>query len=85
VTGTEPSGRLPEIRVARDLFAATASCAFFNTAAVGLASRRLADSYGELIDHWVAVGFDFVRSEQAANEARSTVARLIGAIQPMLR
>jgi cysteine desulfurase / selenocysteine lyase len=79
VTDTEPSGRLPDIRAARDLFPATASCAFFNTAAVGLASRRLADSYHELIDDWVAVGFDYVHGEQAANKARSTVARLIGA------
>lgn len=79
VTDTERSGRLPDIRVARDLFPATAGCAFFNTAAVGLASRRLADSYRELINEWVAVGFDYVRGEQAANEARSTVARLIGA------
>ncbi|HZL74648.1 MAG TPA: aminotransferase class V-fold PLP-dependent enzyme [Propionibacteriaceae bacterium] len=79
MTDTEPSGRLPDIRVARDLFPATASCAFFNTAAVGLASRRLADSYRELIDDWVAVGFDYVRGEQMANETRSTVARLIGA------
>jgi cysteine desulfurase / selenocysteine lyase len=79
VTDTEPSGRVPDIRVARDLFPATARCAFFNTAAVGLASRRLADSYRELIDEWVAVGFAFVRGEQAANAARSAVARLIGA------
>jgi selenocysteine lyase/cysteine desulfurase len=79
VTDTEPSGRVPDIRVAPDLFPATARCAFFNTAAVGLASRRLADSYRELIDEWVAVGFDFVRGEQAANAARSAVARLIGA------
>lgn len=79
MTDTEPSGRVPDIRVARDLFPATARCAFFNTAAVGLASRRLADSYRELIDEWVAVGFDFVRGEQAANAARSAVARLIGA------
>jgi cysteine desulfurase/selenocysteine lyase len=79
MTDTEPSGRLPDIRATRDLFPATAGCAFFNTAAVGLASRRLADSYRELIDEWVGVGFDYVRGEQAANEARSAVARLIGA------
>jgi selenocysteine lyase/cysteine desulfurase len=79
VTDTEPPGRLPDIQVARDLYPATAGCAFFNTAAVGLASRRLASAYRELIDEWVTVGFDFVRGEQAANEARSTVARLIGA------
>jgi hypothetical protein len=54
MTDTEPSGRLPDIRAARDLFPATAGCAFFNTATVGLASRRLADSYRELIDEWVA-------------------------------
>jgi cysteine desulfurase / selenocysteine lyase len=79
VTDTEPPGRLPDIQVARDLYPATAGCAFFNTAAVGLASSRLASAYRELIDEWVTVGFDFVRGEQAANEARSTVASLIGA------
>ena len=46
---------------------------------VGLASRRLADTYHEFIDEWTAAGLDFSRGEQAAGAARSAVARLIGA------
>ncbi len=69
----------PDITEARRLFPATTGRAYFNTAAVGLASSRLAATYHAVVDEWVADGFDWVRGEQAANEARSTVARLIGA------
>ena len=58
---------------------ATTGRAYFDTAAVGLASSRLAATYHAVVDEWVAHGFDWVRGEQAANEARSAVARLIGA------
>ena len=51
---------------ARRLFPATASRAYFNTAAVGLASLRLADTYHQFIDEWTATGFDYSRGEQAA-------------------
>jgi selenocysteine lyase/cysteine desulfurase len=61
------------------MFPATADRAYLNTAAVGLASRRLADTYHALVDEWVTVGFDYVRGERAADDARSAVARLIGA------
>src|SRR6185437_2465268 len=68
-----------DIGEARLLFPATGDRAYFNTAAVGLASRRLADTYHACIDNWTASGFDFVRGEEAATTARAAVARLIGA------
>ncbi|HEY7360507.1 MAG TPA: aminotransferase class V-fold PLP-dependent enzyme, partial [Streptosporangiaceae bacterium] len=68
-----------DIRDARHLFPATAGRAYFNTAAAGLASRRLAETYHEFIDQWTATGPDFTLGEQAAGNARSAVARLIGA------
>jgi cysteine desulfurase / selenocysteine lyase len=73
-----PLGR-NNIRNARELFPATAEFAYLNTAAVGLASRRLADTYHASVESWAGEGFDFGRGEQAANEARAAVARLIGA------
>jgi cysteine desulfurase/selenocysteine lyase len=76
VSGTEPAA---SIRDARRLFPATADRAYFNTAATGLASRRLADSYHAFIDEWTATGLDFPRGERAADDARSAVARLTGA------
>jgi len=79
VTDPVPGGQTADIRDARRLFPATADRAYFNTAAVGLASRRLADTYHAFIDEWAAAGLDYSRGEQAAGEARSAVARLIGA------
>lgn len=69
----------PDIHEARRLFPATTDRAYLNTAAVGLASRRLADTYHELVDEWTTDGFDYQRGERAADGARSAVARLIGA------
>jgi cysteine desulfurase / selenocysteine lyase len=74
-----PTAQTPDIHEARRLFPATADRAYLNTAAVGLASQRLADSYHQIINEWTAAGFDFNRGEQAADAARSAVARLIGA------
>jgi cysteine desulfurase/selenocysteine lyase len=68
-----------DISEARKLFPATEGRAYFNTAAVGLASRLLADAYREAISQWTAVGFDYHRGEEAAGKARSAVARLMGA------
>ena len=79
VTDPVPAARTADICDARRLFPATADRVYFNTAAVGLASRRLADTYHEFIDEWTATGFDYSRGEQAAGAARSAVARLIGA------
>ncbi len=69
----------PDIHDARHLFPATGDRVYVNTAAVGLASRRLADAYHEAVTAWAANGFDYVRGEQAAGNARAAVARLIGA------
>jgi cysteine desulfurase/selenocysteine lyase len=68
-----------DIRDARSLFPATAKLAYFNTAAVGLASRRLANTYHEFVDEWAVAGLDYRRAERSADNARSAVARLIGA------
>ena len=85
MSDTEPAARARDIRDARRLFPATADRAYFNTAAVGLASQRLADTYHEFIDEWTATGLDYSRGEQAAGGARSAVARLIGADAPTSR
>ena len=79
MTDLTPAPRTPDVHEARRLFPATADRAYLNTAAVGLASRRLADTYHELINDWTTIGFDFSRGERAADAARSAVATLIGA------
>jgi hypothetical protein len=64
-----------DIRDARHLFPATAGRAYFNTAAVGLASQLTADTYHEFIDQWTATRPRFQpRGRQAAGNARSAVA-----------
>jgi len=79
VTDPVPAARAAGIRDARRLFPATAGRAYFSTAVVGLASRHLAETYRAFIDEWAADGLDYSRGERAAGEARSAVARLIGA------
>lgn len=74
-----PAEPVPDIVESRRLFPATSGRAYFNTAAVGLASRRLARTYQAYVDAWVSRGLDYVRGEQAANEARTSAARLMGA------
>jgi selenocysteine lyase/cysteine desulfurase len=76
--GTAVTG-IADVREGRRQFPATAARAYFNTAAVGLASRRLADAYHTFVDEWAATGLDYRRGEQAADNARSAVARLLGA------
>ena len=44
------------VRDARTLYPATAELAYFNTAAVGLASRALIDAYRECVDEWTHRG-----------------------------
>jgi selenocysteine lyase/cysteine desulfurase len=70
---------LIDIREARTLFPATASTAYFNTAAVGLASRTLTDAYHRFLDEWSQTGLDYVRAETAGEHARAGAAALIGA------
>jgi cysteine desulfurase / selenocysteine lyase len=69
---------MPDIRTARDLFPATRNVAYFNTAAVGLASTALADAYRASLDEWLATGFDLVRGDAAGEVARTAVAGLLG-------
>ena len=69
----------PDIREARSRFPAAADLAYFNTAAVGLASRALADAYHHYVDEWAAAGLDYPRGEVAGERARTAVAALIGA------
>ena len=69
----------PDITQARRLFPATTDRAYLNTAAVGLASQRLAETYHRLVDRWTDEGFDFPAGERAADAARSAVAGLMGA------
>jgi selenocysteine lyase/cysteine desulfurase len=76
---TDTVGAAPDITEARRLFPATTGRAYFNTAAVGLASHRLAETYRTVVDEWERHGFDWPRGEQAANQARAAAARLIGA------
>ena len=72
-------GPLDDVREARKLFPATATSAYFNTAAVGLASSALTAAYHRYIDEWSESGLDFSRGEAAAEAARTSVATLIGA------
>ena len=59
MTDPVPAAQAAGIGDARRLFPATAGRAYFNTAAVGLASQRLADTYHQFIDEWTATGFDY--------------------------
>lgn len=68
-----------DVRDARTLFPATETSAYFNTAAVGLASQELTSAYHRYVDEWSTSGLDYVRGEAAAEIARTSVADLIGA------
>ena len=61
---------MPDLREARRLFPATENAAYFNTAAVGLASRALVAAYRRYVDEWAATGLDFTRGEAAGERAR---------------
>jgi selenocysteine lyase/cysteine desulfurase len=66
------------VRDARLSYPATEEWAYFNTAAVGLASRMVADAYEAFLTEWMTSGLDYVRAEAAAENARSSVAALMG-------
>src|SRR5580765_7238584 len=70
---------LGDVREARKLFPATETSAYFNTAAVGLASTALASAYHDFVNEWTQKGLDYVRGEAAGETARAAVASLIGA------
>ena len=50
-----------DIGRARDDYPATDSLAHFNTAAVGLASRGLAEAYHRTVDEWTDHGLESTR------------------------
>ncbi len=68
-----------DVTQARNLFPATEPMAYFNTAAVGLASSAVGIAYHDYIDEWTKVGLDWVRAETAAEYARTSVAEMMGA------
>jgi cysteine desulfurase / selenocysteine lyase len=68
-----------DVREARSLFPAAARTAYFNTAAVGLASSTLAAAYHRFVDEWAESGLDYVRGEEAGERARAAAAAVIGA------
>ncbi len=73
------SGNIGDIREARGLYPATENAAYFNTAAVGLASRSVTGALHRYVDEWAEAGLDFIRAEAAGERARTSVAALIGA------
>ncbi len=68
-----------DMKEIRQDFPATARVAYFDTAAVGLASRNLIDTYRRVLTSWEFSGFDFIASERAASTARRAVSKLMGA------
>src|SRR5262245_11749861 len=66
-TGTD----ITDITEARALFPATERLAYFNTAAVGLASHALMAAYHSFVDEWAEAGLDYVRGEAAGERARA--------------
>jgi selenocysteine lyase/cysteine desulfurase len=68
-----------DVRDARRLFPATSKAAYFNTAAVGLASTALIEACHELVDDWTRGALDYARGEAAGEHARRAVAALMGA------
>ena len=55
-----------DIRAAHSLFPATDKAAYFNTAAVGLASRTLLAAYRTYLDQLTEIGLDYVRGRPPA-------------------
>jgi selenocysteine lyase/cysteine desulfurase len=78
MAGHAVTGHVADVTEARRLFPATDSVAYFNTAAVGLASSALAAAYHGYVDEWTELGLDWVRGETAAENARVAVAALMG-------
>ncbi len=79
MTRDADSDRVGDVRAARRLFPVTSTTAYFNTAAVGLASRALQAAYHRYVDDWAQTGLDYGRGEAAGESARTAVANLIGA------
>jgi cysteine desulfurase / selenocysteine lyase len=79
MTSDASSDQDVEVRDARRLYPATETLAYFNTAAVGLASRTVVAAHHRFVDEWAESGLDFGRGEEAGEHARAAVAALIGA------
>ena len=79
MTDDAGSGSTRDVRSARREFPATDKLAYFNTAAVSLASRALIAAYRSYVDEWTEQALDFARAEAAGETARTSVAALIGA------
>src|SRR5436309_2605582 len=79
MTSDADADRVGDVRAARRLFPVTSKTAYFNTAAVGLASRAVRAAYHRFVDDWALTGLNYVRGEAAGERARSAVANLIGA------
>jgi cysteine desulfurase / selenocysteine lyase len=79
MTSNASAESIGDVRAARSLFPATDKAVYFNTAAVGLASRTLLAAYHTYLDDWAEIGLDYVRGEAAGESARTAVAALIGA------
>ncbi len=56
MTDDAGSGSTRDVRSARREFPATDKLAYFNTAAVGLASRALIAAYRSYVDEWTETG-----------------------------
>src|SRR5690349_8145628 len=69
-----------DISEARRRYPATRELAYFNTAAVGLASTAVADAYRRYVDEWTAHGLDYAEGEAAGERARATAASIMGAV-----
>jgi len=70
--------RTLSIMQARTLYPASETIAYFNTAAIGLASTAVAVACHEYLDDWTTNGLDYYRGEEAAANARQSVAALLG-------
>jgi cysteine desulfurase / selenocysteine lyase len=67
------------VEEARAHFPATGHAAYFNTAAVSLASSELIAASRREVDGWARSALDYTVAEAAAERARARVAALIGA------
>ncbi len=76
--GSSEKASSRDINGVRRRFPATERVTYLNTAAVGLASRRMTETLHAAVDSWSRDGFDFVRGEEAAERARESVAALMG-------
>lgn len=63
----------------RDLFPGTAGTAYLNTAVMALGAAPVRAAYDKALADWMEGRFDWAQGEQAGDDARAMLARLIGA------